>query len=285
MGCSKRNKFFLLIILIFFNIQSGYPQKDSLAWFPEKCLFPFLEYDLLEVKPYLGVFALNGDSIQQEGVYIPVNIGFRKSFLQWEMFNVRFDLALGLASYTQFEIIKVEENKLRGGLLNTDFKVSGYLSAAVRKHNFRLQVFHVSSHLGDDYMLRNDYYELNDKSVNYEQLDLTYLYSLNNAAVYLGAGWVFSTNAYRERLMLELGYQESFPVAEKLDFTFGTDIKLYQENDFNPDIHAGIGITLKQRRLAQMSLLIDGYYGRLPYSTLDFGKVWWLGFSTSLYLK
>ena len=284
MGCNKKTKFFLVLFLLLFNIQQALSQKDSLQWFPDKGIFPFLEYDLLEVKPYVGLFILNTDSTKDKGAYIPVNIGFRKSFLQWEMLGLKFDLALGLASYTQFEIVQVEENTLRGGLVNTDFKVSGFLFAVKANHKFRLQIFHISSHLGDDYILRNEDYELNDKSVNYEQLDLTYLYSFKYTAIYLGIGSVISPNTFRKRFMAELGYQANYPVAPKVDFTFGGDIKLYDENDFRPDIHAAIGITLKQRGQHQLNFLIDGYYGSMPYSTLDFGQVYWFGVSTSFYL-
>jgi len=284
MGCPKKIIFFLCFLPLFFNAQQAYPQKDSLQWFPENGLFPFLEYDLLEVKPYVGVFILNTDSAKDKGAYIPVNIGFRKSFLQWEMLNMKFDIALGLASYTQFEIVQVEKNTLRGGLMNTDFKVSGFLSAAKGNHKFRLQLFHISSHLGDDYILRNEDYALNNKSVNYEQLDLIYLYSFTNSALYVGLGSVISPNTFRQRFMVELGYQASYPVAPKLDFTFGSDIKLYDENNFIPDIHAGIGITLNQRDQRQLNFLIDGYYGHMPYSTLNFGQVYWFGISSSLYL-
>jgi hypothetical protein len=201
MGCTKKINILLAIFLVFFSAHQAFTQSDSLRWFPKKGVFPFLEYDLLEVKPYVGVFILNGDSIDSDGAYIPVNIGFRKSFMQWGMLNMKFDLALGLAAYTQFEIVQVEDNKLRGGLMNTDFKVSGFLSATKGKHKFRLQLFHISSHLGDDYILRNQDYDLNNKSVNYEQLDITYLYSFTTSALYVGLGWVINPNTFRKRFM------------------------------------------------------------------------------------
>lgn len=284
MGCPKKIKLLLSLFLLFLTIQQAFTQSDSLQWLPKKGLFPFLEYDLLEVKPYVGFFILNTDSADNNGAYIPVNIGFRKSFIEWEMMSMKFDLALGLASYTQFEIVQVEDNKLRGGLLNTDFKVSSFLSAAKGKHKFRLQLFHISSHLGDDYILRNQDFDLNNKSVNYEQLDITYLYSLENAAIYLGMGTVVSPNTFRKRFMGQLGYQANLPLSPKLDFTFGSDIKLYDENNFIPDIHAAIGISINQRGDHQANFLFDGYYGSLPYSTLDFGQVYWFGISASLYL-
>ena len=276
--------FWLIIYLISFDSEVTYSQSDSPEWFPEKCIFPFIEYDLLEVIPYTGVFALKANNVDYEGVYIPVNIGFRKSFIQWKMLNIKFDLSFGVASYTQFEIIKFDENTLRGGLINTDFKVSGFLSTTKENHKFRLQVFHVSSHLGDDYLIRNQVFVGNDKSVNYEQVDLIYLFSFARSDIYIGVGEVFSPNAYRKRFMLECGFQASIPLKPKLEVTFGSDVKLYDENDFNPNIHSAAGISLRQREHVQMNFSIDSFYGSLPYSTLDFGIVYWLGLSSKLYL-
>lgn len=243
-----------------------------------------LEYDLLEVQPYTGVFFLNAELENYEGVYIPVNIGFRKSFIQWDMGSIRFDLAIGVATYTQFEITRFDENTFRGGLLNTDFKASGFLFASIERHKFRMQLFHISSHLGDDYLLRNQDFELNDKSVNYEQIDITYLYSFPNTDFYTGVGFVITPNSFRERFMIQCGFQATIPLKPKLDMAYGADIKLYEENEYSPDIHAEIGISIKQREQQQINFSIDAYLGKLPYSTLKFGQVYWIGLSTRIYL-
>jgi hypothetical protein len=200
------------------------------------------------------------------------------------MLDFRFDLALGAASYTQFEIIRFDENTLRGGLLNTDFKASGFLFAANGRSHFRLQLFHISSHLGDDYMLRNQDFDLNDKSVNYEQIDLTYLYKMGKVDFYFGLGHVITPNSFRKRFMTEIGFQGNFPLKSKLDLLVGSDIKFYEENDFSPDIHSGIGVTIKTRDRPQINFSVDSFFGRLPYSTLDFGQIMWIGLSTRLYL-
>ncbi len=59
-----------------------------------------------------------------------------------------------------------------------------------KKHHLRLQVFHISSHFGDDYMLRNEYFEQNNKTVNYEQIDVIYLYRNIGSNYYFGMGEV-----------------------------------------------------------------------------------------------
>ena len=201
------------------------------------------------------------------------------------MLSMHFDFTIGAASYTQFEIIRFDENTLRGGLLNTDFKGTGFIAASKGKSKYRLQLFHVSSHLGDDYIYRNEAYELNNKSVNYEQIDLTYLYSFDHTDLYAGLGYVITPNAFRERFMAELGIQSLAKIGKKKDLALGTDIKIYEENDFIPDVHAGLGVNFNQRNSAQLNLSIDAYYGNIPYSTLDFGLVFWFGVSTRVYIR
>ena len=281
---TQLNKIILLLAVLCLHFQQVFSQSASPEWFARKCIFPMLEYDLLEVQPYAGIFILQAKNVDYEGAYIPVNLGFRKSFIQWEMLSMRFDLAFGAASYTQFEIIRFDSNTLRGGLINTDFKASGFLFAAKGNHSFRIQLFHISSHLGDDHILRNQDFELNNKTVNYEQIDFTYLYALKQADLYVGIGQVITPNSFRKRFMVELGFQGSYPIKPKLDLTLGSDMKLYDENDFIPDIHSGIGITFKQRDQHQLNLSVDTYYGSLPYSTLDFSQIFWIGLSSRIYL-
>lgn len=279
----------MLICMLFFSLSMQFDlskaQEKKHEWFAEQCLFPLLEYDLLEVQPYAGIFFMQSTKEVNNAAYIPVNLGFRKSFLQWQMLSAQFDLALGAASYTQFEIIRFDQNTLRGGLLNTDFKASGYLNISKGDNRFRIQLFHISSHPGDDYILRNQNYEPNDKSVNYEQVDLLYLRKWDNLDIYGGIGLVITPNNFRERLMIEIGLQGSKSLTPKLLLAYGSDIKIYQENDYRPDVHAGLGICFAKKNKPQLTLLIDSFFGSMPYSTLDLGSIFWLGPSCRLYLN
>jgi hypothetical protein len=259
-------------------------QTKAFEWFPNESNFPLLEYELLETKPYLGIFLIKSDSTRPEGVYIPVNIGFRKPVFSMRLGDVELNGIGGVASYTQFNIERYDENTFRGGLLNIDYKVNGILSASKGRHNLRLQIFHISSHLGDDYIIRNQYFEYNDKSVNYEQIDLTYLYSFERLDLYFGIGEVYSRNAFRDRFMFQSGFQGGIPISNTLYLSFGSDIKIYEENDFAPDIHYGLGVTFRKEKQPQFNMMVDGFFGRLPYSTLDWGNVRWIGVSSSIYL-
>ena len=58
-------------------------------------------------------------------------------------------------------------------LFNNDYKASAYFSAYYKHLAYRIRLFHISSHLGDDYMIRNEDFSTNDKSVNYHLSNLS----------------------------------------------------------------------------------------------------------------
>lgn len=101
----------LLFLVMTGTVTSALCQEKSHEWFADECIFPMLEYDLLEVQPYAGLMLLFPEVRDYEGLYIPVNIGFRKSLIQWDMWSMHFDMALGAASYTQFEVIRFDETR------------------------------------------------------------------------------------------------------------------------------------------------------------------------------
>lgn len=273
-------KVFILLFLISFHAIS---QNRSFGWFPDSTFFSSLNYDLLENNFYTGVLILEAQSIEYNGAFIPVNIGLQKTFLEWSKNNVKLQFALGAASYTQFEIIKYDSETLRGGLLNNDYKASGYLSALIGGQKLRMQLFHISSHLGDDYMLRNEHFELNDKTVNYEQLDLVYQNTFKNNEVYGGFGYVVSPNAFRKRGMMQFGFQAQKAINSFLSVAYGTDIKLYEEHDWSPNIHTCLGVNII-KEVPQFNISIDTYYGKIPYSTLKMGTVIWYGISSIVFI-
>lgn len=120
--------------------------------------------------------------------------------------------------------------------------------------------------------------------MNYEQIDATYLYQFAKLDVYAALGYVITPHAFRDRFMAELGFQARNPVTRQLKLSYGADVKIYEENNYSPDMHAGFGITISQKEKAQINFSLDVYHGQLPYSTLEFGRLQWYGLSTKIYL-
>jgi len=78
-------------------------------------------------------------------------------------------------------------------LINTDYLLGIPLSYAVDKWSFRLRVYHVSCHLGDEYLVHNPGVQRVNPSM--EAVDFFTAYQVTeNLRLYFGPGWVFHSD-------------------------------------------------------------------------------------------
>ncbi|MCH9630407.1 MAG: hypothetical protein S4CHLAM37_04050 [Chlamydiia bacterium] len=78
-------------------------------------------------------------------------------------------------------------------LVTTDYLVGIPLSYAVNKWSFRLRIYHVSSHLGDEFMTNNPGFPRKNPSM--EAIDFISSYQAKKGIrVYFGPGWVFHSD-------------------------------------------------------------------------------------------
>ena len=75
-----------------------------------------------------------------------------------------------------------------------------------------------------------------------------------------------------------LNIRESKP----LSYFAGLDIKLLEENSFSPDIRSAAGINIKRKSKSLLRIWAEYYSGRVPYSTIDYGRVNWIGAAMAL---
>lgn len=280
------NRLFLSIFLfLFIGTTFVQSQESKIEFLPDERIFPQLTLDPLECQIYGGIHRLYEKGTDAFGVYTPVNLGFSKAMLRKGLENGKFELGLEVAAYTQFDIHEVEEGVLLGGLLNIDYKASSYLAYVQNKQVFKFRIFHISSHLGDDYLIRNEITTRNDQTVNYEQIDIMYMYQSKFGWIYAGLAEVFTPNAYRERFSFQLGYQGLYRLKESnFALVSGIDIKSYQQNDFYPNTRIGFGISYLKQNIPKIQILLEYYNGHLPYSTLEYRQVQWIGISSVLQL-
>ncbi|MFC2124060.1 DUF1207 domain-containing protein [Bacteroidota bacterium] len=244
--------------------------------------FKSIILDPAECQNYGGLLKLWDSEGKDEGIYIPVNIGFRQSLARYD-FNEKqgFEFGIEAAVFTQFTIKKVEANTYLGEMENTDYKLSFLLNYRYNSISLRARAFHVSSHLADDYILRNQITSPNDGSLNYEQFDLTGSIQKEYFRYYGGLGMVITPHAVRDRFSSQLGTFFRRPGNNPgfLRYIGGLDIKIFEQNDFTPNIRTGIGIELGPPEKTRLAFMIEYYNGHLPYSTLEYKKVQWLGIS------
>jgi len=276
----------LIIILSFLKSAVLCQQTESenklVDYFPNERLFPLISLDPLTCQSYGGIHFLYEKGDKKKGVFIPINLGFSKPFFGFDFKSFDLEIGLDVASYYQFEIIHIERNIFLGGLFNNDYKVGAYISTEYKNMLYRISLFHISSHLGDDYIIRNEISSRNDQSVNYEQLDITIMKKIRHVEYYLGPGYVFSPYAYRKRFSFLAGFQFDVDNQKPFHLIGGLNIKSFHQNNYYPNIRSAIGTAYYPGQKPAFRLQLEFYHGHLPYSTLEYRKITWLGISSTV---
>lgn len=263
------------------TVEAFGPRKQFL---PKDHLFAPILLDPLQAQTYgsvLPVFVSNGDAYK--GSIVPFAFGLQKPFFRRQTgTNRASEWALDLASFTQFEVYQDEKlDKQRRQLINTDYRVG--ISYHLRRGpaTWRFRAYHLSSHLGDDYIIRNQLTYRLPNSVNYEVVDATYSRQVRDFRVYGGLGIGLRVSEERKPLSAQAGFWYKKPTTKTAQLVGGIDLKLWQQTDFRPGIKAGVGVTAG-RGPGNLTFLLETYSGFRPYSLYETDKVFWLGFGVYL---
>jgi Protein of unknown function (DUF1207) len=169
-------------------------------------------------------------------------------------------------------------------LLNTDFIASLYTS--LRAGNFSAfgRVYHQSSHLGDEFLLRMANTKFQRVNLSYEGADLKLSYELPyGVRIYGGMGGIFD----KEPAALKTWSAQSgieFRSPWRIDFAsmrpiVAVDIKNYQENNWSTDISARAGVEFEQLQVLsrKLQIMAEYYNGYTPSGQFYKNKVEYFG--------
>ncbi|GAB3931728.1 DUF1207 domain-containing protein [Larkinella terrae] len=265
-----------LVIRTAMITEPEFPRREFL---PKGHLFEPILLDPLEAQTSVSV--LPGywtEGKKYDGSIVPFTFGLRKPIIRWYKSAERStELSFDVASFTQFEVYHDDKlNKQKRQLMNTDYRISFLYNIRVRNHSWRLRLYHLSSHLGDDYLFRNQINYYLPNPVNYELVDVTYSHEKNGLRKYAGIGIGLRKPEERKRLSAEAGFYYRKPSQAFARFVGGIDLKLWQQTDFRPGIKAGLGLELG-RTANNLTFLIETYTGFRPYSVYENQKTRWLG--------
>ncbi|QKZ11965.1 DUF1207 domain-containing protein [Spirosoma sp. KUDC1026] len=252
---------------------------------PKGHLFEPILLDPLEAQTYgsvLPYYSTNGE--KYPGSIVPFEFGFAKAFYRRTTEPGRSEeLVLDLASFTQFEVFyDYQTNKQRRQIVNNDYKISFLYNIRRGDNNYRIRLYHLSSHLGDDYIYRNRITAPSPNSVNYEVIDGTYSRVVRDWRLYGGIGIGLRKAEERKRFSAQLGAFYKRPSSHAARLVGGVDMKFWQQTGFKPGIHAGIGVEVG-RTQNNLTFLFEGYSGFRPYSQYETQHTNWLGIG--LYLN
>ncbi|MCF7822719.1 MAG: DUF1207 domain-containing protein [Candidatus Marinimicrobia bacterium] len=246
-----------------------------MEWLPSDSYFHALLLDPASPQTSASLLAYQVEGSDEEKIYSPINIGVQKLIFRYRVNSDEgFEFGVEFGVHSQFSIVDSGEAYM-GGLQNTDFRIGGMLHYKRNKAVYRLTLFHQSSHLGDDFMLRTSYFLPNTKALNYEQLGIIRSSRLGYLRYYYGYGLNISPNTVRKRNEFQMGTLYQHPFAHNPDFAYllGIDVKAYQQNDYRPNMKFGAGIELGRTWKNPFMIIAEYYRGHLPYSTLEFQKV------------
>jgi len=254
----------------------AFAQKKA-EFLPQGHLFAPILLDVLEAQTGGSLLKRWEDGKEKKGMFAPFVVGLRKPIVRWTRDEDRAsELSIDIGVFTQFEMFTDDRGLYRRFLYNADYKVSLLYALRRRNHTWRFRFYHLSSHLGDDYIIRNRIAAAYPDANNYEQFDLLYSTQLRQTRIYGGAGFVLSAAAERKQPYFQLGTLYKSP-GSQARFVAGADLRLLAQTDYTPNLKAGLGLELGAEEKRPLTLLAEFYTGKLPYSTYEERRTAWVG--------
>lgn len=197
---------------------------------------------------------------------------FGRSTVQWEA-------GLQAGVFSDFNL-----NAPSSDLVNTDFIASIYSSARAGHFSAFARLLHQSSHLGDEFLLRNINSKFQRVNLSYEGVDLRLSYELPyGLRIYGGGGGLFHREpATLKAWLTQYGIEYRSPW--RSDFAslrpiVAVDIKHFEENNWNADISARAGVEFENLQVLsrKLEILAEYYNGFSPSGQFYNNKVEYLG--------
>ncbi|MFZ2312592.1 MAG: DUF1207 domain-containing protein [Methylobacter sp.] len=192
------------------------------------------------------------------GETIPIyRSNFGQSTAQWEA-------GLQAGVFSDFNL-----DASSSDLVNTDFIAAVYSSMRVDKFSAFGRIYHQSSHLGDEFLLRKVNTKFERVNLSYEGADLRLSYELPyGVRVYGGGGGLFHTEP-SELKAWSTQYGVEFRSPWRLDFAsmrpiIAVDVKNFDENNWSTDVSVRAGVqfdnsTVLSRKLQILAEYYDGF--------------------------
>jgi len=216
------------------------------VWFPQQTVL----YPPMIANPratiYSAAYHIGDNVIGKKSIAVSLGDNFPifrwRNVLPWQG-DMQIDIQAGIWSVFK---MGVDFNGEISELVNTDYLVGFPLSYAFDKWAFRLRVYHVSSHLGDEYLVHNPGVERLNPSM--EAVDLFTSYQVNSALrVYGGFGWVFHSD-------------KTYPIKPPLYLEWGGEVRLLGRKFFYHRLYGTAFLSVYLRNWQVNDWNLDGTY-------------------------
>ncbi len=275
-----------LVAVLFFILIAVLPcgAQNSIGWLPKESLFPEKPLDYREAQFSGSLYVLHTPSGWPNRMFANYSAGINRGIYRWESKAVKQrELGVEIATYTQF-IFEDPLNWFQVNHFNTEYKVGiHYNWKDSDSWAFRIRLYHISAHLGDDFIYRHFITAYLPNPRIYEVLDIS--------AAFIAAHWTFygtlgiiPHSAYeRKRMLGDAGFSWKKPIASKewLRWMGAMHIQFEQETNFYPGTRLAAGIEIGKEGSAPFTIMLDAFHGYIPYSLYDKARITWIGGSMS----
>ncbi|HSJ32596.1 MAG TPA: DUF1207 domain-containing protein [Longimicrobiales bacterium] len=172
-------------------------------------------------------------------------------------------------------------------LINADYLVGVPVTVRWSGFSSRLRLYHQSSHLGDEFLLRT---ELQRENLSFEALELLLSQEFGPLRAYAGGEYLFN----REPEMLDqklahVGLEARAGQLRGVRFVAAVDAKMVEQRDWDPGLSARAGIEFAYWRDEShpprlWAILFEFYDGPSPYGQFFQEQVRWFGLGLHLSL-
>jgi len=166
-------------------------------------------------------------------------------------------------------------------LINADYVLGFPLTFRRHGFSFRAKLYHQSSHLGDEYLLRSD--EIVRENLSFESIEFLVSQELSVLRLYVGAEKIFRREPDElPDSLFHTGVEVRSGRARKVQVLAGVDVKTTERHDWSPAVSGRVGLELGRPgpeghpgRL--IMLLFEMYQGPSPYGQFFQDDISYLG--------
>ena len=175
-------------------------------------------------------------------------------------------------------------------LINADYFVGVPISYRTGAFTALLRPYHISTHLGDEFMLTPEGKAIQRINLSYEGIDLILSYNINSFRVYGGGGYlVHKEPSYIKPLKIQIGteYYSDYTFMEgRLRPVSGIDIKADQNGSWFPGVSVKTGVQIENSALIsnKMQVMLEFYSGKSMHGQFYRDKIQTVGIALHAFL-
>ena len=166
-------------------------------------------------------------------------------------------------------------------LINADYVIGVPLTFRRNGFSVRAKLYHQSSHLGDEYLLRSE--DIVRENLSFESVELLISQELGALRAYVGGEKIFRREPDTlPDSLFHTGVELRTGRARKVQLLAGVDVKTTELHDWSPGVSARVGMEIGRPGLEGhpgrlIMLLVEYYQGPSPYGQFFQDDISYLG--------